>query len=120
MQILVDKREKRPLWEKPNKNHEVEFTCLKTGDYSIKGLENEFAIERKSLSDLFGSLGKGHKRFKREIARGLQMEYFAIVIDGTYDHILNKDFDGAEFSKMRGYVITSILFTLHIKYKILR
>ena len=112
--IVVDTREQLPLW----KGNKIERKKLDVGDYSISGHETRIAIERKSLPDLFGTLGKGHKRFKAELARALDYDYFAIVIDGSYSSAYNKDFSGAFHSKMRGYVITSILFTLHMKYKI--
>jgi len=111
--IVVDTREQRPLFTK-----NVSARKLEVGDYSIDGYTEQFAIERKSLSDLFGTLGKGHKRFKKELERAQSYEYFAIVIDGTYSQALNKEFDGSYHSRMRGYVITSILFTLHMKYNI--
>ena len=94
------------------------FGTLQVGDYSIKGYEDKFVIERKSLPDLFGTLSSGHKRFKKELERAREYEYFAIVIDGSYSSCLNKEFDGSYHIKMRGYVITSILFTLHMKYNI--
>jgi hypothetical protein len=65
---------------------------------------------------LFGTLGKGHTRFKKELHRALSLDYFAIVIDGSYSSCINKDFPNAFRTKMKGYVITSILFTLHLKY----
>lgn len=118
MKIVIDTREQKPLWEKSTKEVDIIRGTLKTGDYSLKGLEHRFAIERKSGADLFGTLGGGHKRFKNELQRGLEMDYFAILIDESYDSILNKDFKGAEFSKMKGPVVISILFTIHTKYKI--
>jgi DNA excision repair protein ERCC-4 len=113
MEIICDTREQKPLWTK-----NIIREKLEVGDYSIKGYKDKFAIERKSLSDLFGTLGKGHKRFKKELERAKTYEYFAIVIDGSYSSCLNKDFEGSYHSKMRGYVITAILFTLHMKYGI--
>jgi len=103
-----------PLW----KEGKAIFKKLNVGDYSIEGFEDRIAIERKSISDLFGTLGKGHKRFKKEIERALNYDYFAIVIDGSYSAAYNKDFEGSYHTKMKGYVITSILFTIHVKYKI--
>ncbi len=111
--IVVDTREQLPLWTK-----KIERKKLDIGDYSIKGYENQIAIERKSLGDLFGTLSGGHKRFKKELMKSLGLEYFAIVIDGTYTQIQKKDFKGSYFSRMKGYVILKILFTLHVKYRI--
>ena len=115
--LIIDTREQCPLWTTG-----VLRTKLDVGDYSIevdgKNLSNEISIERKSLTDLFGTLGHGHKRFKAELERALKLKYFAIVIDGGYTCCINKDFEKSYLLKMRGYVITSILFTIHVKYKI--
>ena len=114
--LIIDSREKAPLWGN------TIVRTMKTGDYSIEldgeSHEDRISIERKSPSDLFGTLGKGHKRFKAQLERALLLDYFAIVVEGSYTSCYNKDFPGAEFSKMRGYVITSIIFTIHIKYDI--
>ena len=111
--IITDTREQNPLWTKNIINKKLDV-----GDYSIEGYEDKIAIERKSPGDLFGTLGKGHKRFKKELERALTYDFFAIVIETNYTNILNKEFEGAFHSKMRGYVITSILSTLIIKYNI--
>lgn len=46
---------------------------LKTGDYSIEGLEHLLTCERKSKEDLFGSVSGGHERFRREHERMREM-----------------------------------------------
>ena len=116
--IVIDSREGLPLWTKSTKTQEIIVKKLDTGDYSIEKHENKFGIERKSLIDLFGTLGSGHKRFKKEIQRALDLDYFAIVIEGSHTSILEKSFDNAFRSKMNGYIINSILFTIHVKYGI--
>src|SRR3990167_3347079 len=83
--IRVDTRERAPLWETAEK------TPLDTGDYSVLGLECQVAVERKSISDLLGSLGgKGgvrRKRFEAEFARLGAMPRGAVVIEGTMRQI---------------------------------
>ena len=83
--IRVDTRERAPLWETAEK------TTLDTGDYSVLGLECQVAVERKSISDLLGSLGgKGgvrRKRFEAEFARLGAMPRGAVVIEGTMRQI---------------------------------
>lgn len=111
--IIVDTREQNPLW-----TTDAIQQKLDVGDYSIEGYHDKIAIERKSLPDLYGTLGKGHKRFKKELERARQLEYFAIVTEGSYTSAYLKEFDGAHHTKMRGYVITQIKFTLHVKYGI--
>jgi len=111
--IVVDTREQKPLWHK-----DVIVEKLNVGDYSIEGYQNRFAIERKSPQDLFGTLDGGHKRFKKELQRAANYDYFAIVIDSSFSKCLNKEFTGSYFSKMKGFVIMQIVFTLHVKYGI--
>jgi len=62
---------------------------LKTGDYSILGLETEIAIERKSLPDLLGSITTGRERFEREFARMSDYRFRAMVIEAGLAHILS-------------------------------
>jgi len=45
------------------------FVHLETGDYSIEGCESKICVERKSLEDLFSTLGQGRERFEREHER---------------------------------------------------
>jgi DNA excision repair protein ERCC-4 len=111
--IIVDSREQLPLWKK-----NVIVKKLDIGDYSILGHESSIAVERKSPLDLFGTLTKGHSRFKAEIARSLGYRYFAIVVEATHAQIRDKSFNNAFKSKMRGFVINRILMTIHIKYGI--
>lgn len=62
--ILIDSREQTPLPFPPSVPTRVvregDGESLYPGDYSIDGLRNRFAVERKSLPDLIGSL-IGHK-----------------------------------------------------------
>ena len=115
--IIVDTREQRMLF-----TDNIIRKKIDTGDYSMEynGVDysNKITCERKSLIDLYGSLGKGHDRFKRELHRALDLDYFAIIIDGSYSDCLNKTFPNAFRSKMKGEVIMSILFTIHLKYGI--
>lgn len=61
---------------------------LETGDYSIEGYESRIAIERKSLDDLYGTLGYGRQRFERELERLAEMECAAVVIEASWPQIL--------------------------------
>ena len=109
--IVVDTREQKPLWKKG-----VIVKGLKVGDYSIDGYEDKIAIERKSAMDLFGTMGKGNKRFHAELEKARSYDYFAIVIETNYGNIYNKEFENAYRSKMKGFIVISTLFTFHMKY----
>jgi ERCC4-type nuclease len=89
--IIYDHREKAPYTflkirgDVPEKKRllkiETEKGHLKTGDYSIKGYEDIIVVERKSLIDLYGSVGKNRERFRKEQERLSAMEYSAIVVE---------------------------------------
>ena len=55
---------------------------LATGDYSIEGWENRVVVERKSLTDLYGTLGRGRERFEREFDRLAEMGYPVVPMIG--------------------------------------
>lgn len=63
---------------------------LSQGDYSIVGYETAVAIERKSISDLFGTLGSGRRRFESELSR-LQVtcQFAAVVVESEWSEILS-------------------------------
>ena len=111
--IVVDTREQLPLWDKG-----IVKKKLDVGDYSIAGYEDKISIERKSLPDMAQTITRGHKRFKAELERAEALEYFAIVMDGSYVSLLEKNWEGSHFHRTKGYVLASILFTLHVKYGI--
>ena len=66
----------------------TERKCLKTADYSIVGLEDKIAVERKSATDLAGTLTRGRKRFEKELARGQEMDYMAVIVETTWERFL--------------------------------
>jgi ERCC4-type nuclease len=77
---IVDTREQLPLaLNIPN-----ERGTLKTGDYSVRGLEDKIAIERKSFMDLLGCIGGQRRRFEECIDRLLEIPCRAIVVEGTW------------------------------------
>jgi len=87
--VAEDSREQSPwtfqaiVIEKQQIIVRQERRTLSTGDYSIVGHENDIAIERKSASDLLGSITAGNFRFRREherMARIVEAGGFACVI----------------------------------------
>jgi DNA excision repair protein ERCC-4 len=96
--IAVDTRENRPFTfaglraDARQQNRPLQVrTAVKTlasGDYSVEGLEDLVAVERKSKADLFGTLGQGRERFERELARLQEMRFAAVVIEADWPDIL--------------------------------
>lgn len=83
--IVVDTREQLPYVYDG-----AVVKTLPTGDYSIVGLEDRVAIERKSKADAFASLGRGRARFRREVERLSALDYAAIVIEDTLPGFLRR------------------------------
>lgn len=95
--VLVDTREKRP-WSFDNLNVKTTDATLDMGDYTLAGYENAFAVDRKSLDDLVGSVNptKGRDRFHRLMKRSTDLYKFAVVIEAPESAMLN----GEYYSKM--------------------
>jgi hypothetical protein len=62
---------------------------LPTGDYSLAGLTEEIAIERKSLEDCYHTLGQARQRFEKELIRLTSLSFAAVVIEAELSTILN-------------------------------
>ena len=96
--ILIDGREKAPyrftgLNGNASQNHRpiivaTEWAHLKTGDYTIRGFESFVAVERKSLEDLFSTLGQHRDRFEEEHKRLAEFQVKAVVIEADRDDVV--------------------------------
>lgn len=96
--VLVDGREKAPykfhgLYADAKLGNvpleiPVEWAHLPSGDYSIEGCEGLIAVERKSVEDLFSTLGQHRDRFEAEVARLAKLDSAAIVIEGSWARIM--------------------------------
>jgi ERCC4-type nuclease len=91
-QIVVDSREQLPFsFSGLGVVVPTVVKGLPSGDYSIEGMEELIAVERKSAADIVGSVCAGHTRFEREHHRMLNMVenggYVALVCEGNYAEI---------------------------------
>jgi ERCC4-type nuclease len=92
--ILVDQREKAPYsfeglrGDAAEKRRPLEvrreFAHLETGDYTIAGLESLVTVERKSLADLYSSLGQHRERFQNEHKRMSRLASACVVIESDF------------------------------------
>jgi DNA excision repair protein ERCC-4 len=79
--IVVDTREQDPLIF--SRFESVPGTLI-SGDYSVRGLEQLFAVERKSIDDLVGCcLGENRSRFERELHRLRGFRFKRLLIVGS-------------------------------------
>lgn len=85
MKIIIDSREQKPY---VFKDHETITQKLETGDYSIQGYEDKICIERKSLVDAYGTIGRGRKRFINELERMKNFDLAIIMIESSLHEFL--------------------------------
>lgn len=96
MKVIVDSREQCPYLFQ-GKLYEGVTTIegtLQSGDYSLAGLTDRIAVERKSLPDLIQCLGKDRDRFRRELERAQGLEFFAVVIEADWGQLAKGQYHG--------------------------
>lgn len=103
----------------------MEIAKLDVGDYTVCGLEDVLMIERKTLADLWGTLGnqKNYKRFLREMERAKNHKLKYLIIEATLS-----DVDGGYFwyrsgrgkvkSKISPKNIHAKLISLQVKHNL--
>ena len=107
--IVVDTREQRPY-----RFPRSVVGTLATGDYSIIGLEDKVAIERKTRQDAYGSLGRGRDRFEREMQRLAALDYAAVVIEASLPAFL----EAPPFTRMNPRAALNSILAWSVKYKV--
>jgi len=109
MKILIDTREQQP-YEFEN----AEVGTIPVGDYSILGLEDCIAIERKELNDLISCLTTDRERFERELFKGKALDYFALVIEASLSNLVNGNYR----SEMNPESAIQSLLAFSVRYRL--
>lgn len=115
MLILVDSREQLPYW----KGSACAKTALIVGDYTTANLLNKFHIERKSGSDLYGTLTRGMPRFRKEILRALDHHIkLVVLVELSRADFVALKIPYAHKLKVKGESLDKTITTLEQKYKL--
>ena len=116
--LIVDSMEQKAYTFKPFRKWfaEIERRKLPIGDYSIAGLEDRIAVERKSLQDLFNCCSPCGSRdaFVRACERLSQLDFAALVIEGSMTKILRSN----EFSGMHPNAVFGTVQALAVRWGI--
>ncbi len=124
--VVIDTREQQPYdFRGIKSDYKTKYAdlivptarkALGSGDYSIAGLENRVAIERKSKKDLYGTLGSGRERFVKELERLNQYDFAAVVVEcpWTAGGILKPP----KHSKMPPKTVVHSIFAWQVRYRI--
>jgi ERCC4-type nuclease len=116
MRIIIDSREQAPY----SFTHEryvgtvIESGTLQTGDYSLAGLTDRVAVERKSLPDLVMCLSKERERFERELQRAGGLDVFAVVIECAWGDLAG----GRYKSRMNAHSACQSVLAFTCRYKV--
>lgn len=87
--IYIDTREQKGL----NFNFSSEIKTLKFGDYAFSKEGTKIYFERKSISDLIGTLSGGYERFEREIERAdAANSKLIIIVEEKLSNALNFEY----------------------------
>ena len=110
--IVVDSREQLPL---RFANLPAVGGTLQSGDYSIQGLEEYFAVERKSISDLVSCCsGDGRQRFQRELHRLRGFAFARLLIVGSREDIET----GSYHSQIKPLSVLNSLLAWEVRYRV--
>lgn len=112
MQIIIDTREQLPL-DFARYDTDVKRATLTTADYSLQGLENVVGIERKSESDLLGSLTQGRDRFERELSRLRSYQLRAVVCETSWLRLARGEYR----SRMPPHACLQSIIGLSLRYE---
>ena len=119
--VLVDTREQLPLSLFANHRNwiggERRF-ALKTGDYSIEGMESLLALERKSLADLVNCTNASRARFIAGCSRLAKFRWKAILVEASYEDI-KRGWDSEEIpSDVHPNAVCGLLDAIEAKFGI--
>ena len=115
--LKIDSREQAPLQFRKEAFDEIIVEGLPFGDYwaELDGKELPLIIERKSLGDLFGTMGSGYKRFKKEMLKAKEAKAHMILgIEANMRQIAA----GYEHSTISGDSILKKLAMLRVRHDI--
>ena len=115
MKIVIDTREQRPFdFLAHGGEVEAERGTLSLGDYSLAGLEDRVAVERKSLADLVTCLGTERERFQRDLMRAAAMEAFAVVVEAAWQDLASGNYR----SRLHPAAATASVLAFMARYRI--
>lgn len=106
--VVIDSREQHPysfqgIKADANRSHlplivPVQVAGLRTGDYSILGLEDQICVERKSLADLYSTISRRRKQFESEHERMAEFRCACVVIEASLVDVVSSPPEHAKIS----------------------
>lgn len=114
--IKIDTREQHPwlFQEKQYSDAGVIIYTLPIGDYSLRGFEENIAVERKSLNDYVNTIIQDKERFDRELERLGKMDRALIIVEASFNKVLEAAYE----SKAHPHSVMGKALSIYVKYNI--
>jgi ERCC4-type nuclease len=115
--LIQDTREQKPLFDDPPEGLQVVTATLMHGDYSIKGFEGKFCVERKQVSDFYSYIGKERERTTQKMEQFRQIVskangFVGLVVEATEGDLLA----GYVMSRVSPETARQALVSFEIRY----
>lgn len=85
--VVIDTREQEPYSFNPDLVRPVR-RALPAGDYSVAGLEDSVAVERKTLDDFVGTVMRARGRFYRELRKLERYARACVVVEANLEDVM--------------------------------
>ena len=82
--VVIDTREQMPY-----RFPRAISGLLETGEYLVRGFEDQITIKLKTKTDAYSSLGRDRPRFQREMERLAEFDYAAVVVESSLPGFLS-------------------------------
>lgn len=107
--IVIDTREQEP-YSFDSRLVAAVRRALPAGDYSVEGLEDEVAVERKSLDDFVGTVIHARPRFQQELRKLARYRAACVVVEAGVADVLQQRYRGqAHPNAVMGSALSIIL-----------
>jgi ERCC4-type nuclease len=119
--VLVDTREREPFAlyaNHPNWIRGERRVALKTGDYTVEGMESLLALERKSLTDIVACTVAHRRRFLANCERLATFRWKAILIEASYEDIKSRPDEFDIPSEVHPNAVCGTLDAIEAKFSI--
>ena len=119
--VLVDTREREPFplyVNHPNWIGGERRAALKTGDYTVEGMEKLLCLERKSLADVVACTVTNRRRFLAACERLARFPWKAILVEATLEDIKG-GYESVDFpSEVHPNAVCGTLDAIEAKFSI--
>lgn len=92
--VVIDTREQAGhMFTFPEKTVEISRATLPAGDYSLRGMEWQVTIERKTIGDLVNTVIGNWMRFRKKLNRMSGFDTAVIAVEGDAGQIWRHEYE---------------------------